>query len=822
MPIITLPDGLKWHSILLLIILLLPNIVFAEESKRPSLITEEFFSDKPGLFYQRRDSYDYDSGQQKVKIWNKLLIGMDIKAVAPPSANWSIGNCQYDSAIKVLEQIRAELGKETPYQKIWAENQDRVFSACDFRHNNPLDLVEPKGELPKRAESDFLYQKASQHFYRGDFIDAMQIYKKIVHMYDAPIRPMAAYMSLRTMVKLGGEAEAYNLIDVVLADDSLKSVHDITANYKFIMGWYGAPDPEKHLNWLLKTIKVTPEKAVNLKQSFNDYSDAMEQLNTYFPVYDGESKTVDWWLRDIPVSSGRMKAVEALAPKNELVDWMQAKWAYNIFDTDWLFALHIASNPYWEQNRNIVTHAWQRWKNGDGLEWLQIAARRAHPEDELAGNILKELEPYFNRAWKNETQEYRYWLLDMWEQAIRIHLGREEYKEALNLVEQHVDYSGLELEMDSPYSSRNDMGIAILQKSLRWLVYTGKVDEARAQLAAILKIYPDKFQHWRTLLATSWDEVVKINRNHNPNSWENTNSPELWKKMVDAVSTQELYNLANSEETLPLERPLFARAAVTRAFLLGFDKDKFDTYAKLAAKLNPPVRQELLTAAASNDRYKFIEFLVRSPRFRPNPYLEYVVTNNSGNGVVEDMSKIDTYNHNDNNWWCKVDEKNIEDGIFEAARIRPPDISWGLRKTLIDGVDIHKEIEPYIEKQKVLMEQHPYRSVMNKNELEQLEELKSGPEYLSRSIIARANIERWKFWNSENDNNQIASDLSNAIRTTRYGCASNGSHADYSHKAYKILHKRYGYTTWAKATPFWFGCIDSSRYPCKGKNNTEH
>jgi hypothetical protein len=50
--------------------------------------------------------------------------------------------------------------------------------------------------------------------------------------------------------------------------------------------------------------------------------------------------------------------------------------------------------------------------------------------------------------------------------------------------------------------------------------------------------------------------------------------------------------------------------------------------------------------------------------------------------------------------------------------------------------------------------------------------------------------------------------LALAIRTTRYGCNWHGGHGSYSKAAYEVLHQKFGTTTWATQTPFWFDCVN--------------
>lgn len=778
--------------------------------ERPSLITESFYASERDQNPYGRRYYDDSADKLTGQIWNKLLIDMGIQNPVPTTEYRQL-ECRYDNAVLVLQDIRKELGPTSAYQKLWAQNQDRVFSACDSRKDEATSPVMPTGDaLPKRAVTDYYYQQASWYFYRSDLDKAKEFYEKVIAVRGAPMRPYASYMLLRTLRASGHEEEAYNKIDAMLADQSLRPAHSLMANYRFIMGWYGSgPNPEKHLKWLISRVRVTPEKAADLKQSFSDYFDAMEQLNAYFPFYDTKSKTVDWWLTDVPLESKRMEAVRKLAPQNELIDWMQAKWAYNIFNVDWLWGLHRPENVYWKQNERIVAHAWKRWHHGDGLEWLQIAAQRVQPKDPLAANILNDIAPYLTRDWKHETDEYQAWLLDMWAQSIRLHLGREDYEQAIALIDAHADFKSL---AQKRYASQPAEQYQLaLNNTMRWLLYTGHADEGRKALAVMLKQFPNSFQHWRTLLATTKEELIAPNKMLSMNWYEISNSPDLWREMVNNFSTKALYELAGDASINEYERAFMARSAITRAILLGAGNDELDKYAILAAKLNPSIRERLLAAVAGHKFDDYIAFLLRTPRFRPVPYLEYVSSGNDGNKELDgDLTKIDVYNHNDNNWWCRVDAKQLDTRLFDKARIAPGDQGrqWQYRHVpiFLDGGASDQELEPYLAKQRTMLAKHPYHQFVDEGETKALEAIASGPEYLTKAAIKQAGSLPFNLWGSGDKSDLVAANLYSAVRTTRYGCQRNGSHVAYSHEAYDLLHKKYGDSTWAKATPYWFGC----------------
>jgi uncharacterized protein len=790
---------------------------FATDQKkitRPTLMSEALYA----------DTY-YSEAPSDSLVWSKALLGLKITGFSPQMD--SNRECNYKSGLVTLREIQSQLGKDSPYVKLWAANQNRVFSACEGGEEDDATPIQPVGKLPQRAKGDFLYQLGSWNFYRKDYQTALANYKEVERLNDSPQRPMATYMVVRTLAYQNHAEEAYHKIGEILADPSLKSIHDIAKNYRFvIMSNMRSFDLEltpelaiEHLNWLQKIVRLSTENIEQPEKAFTEQKDALAQFNVYFAHYAPDSKAVDWWLRAYEPEGPRMRAVKTLAPQNPLIDWMQAKWAYNVFDYDWLWSLHQQGNPYWEQNRNIVIHAFNQWKKSKDGAWLQIAIKRVHPKDDLASKILYDAEPYLKSSWKNETPEYRIWLFDLWSNMVRIRLGRGEIDKADTLIFEHWDYYQndlLSFPESMEYSYRRNDFSRVLNKTLQWFVYTGRLEDARSMLDGIQKKLPNDFDQWRSLLATTPDEAISVailTDYDRYGLYEHNNDDKVWREMIELLPFKLLYTMATNDSIKREYRGLIARSLFTRAVLLEYDSDQIDKYAALAAKLNPSIREPLLESVAGHNRDKYIEFLLKMPRFRPALYLEYAADperKGEENGLKLDA--IDVYNHNDNNWWCRFDDEMFKKRIFNAMMIVPNDnniLSFNTRNRSEDQSQ-RSELEPYLDNQRKLLNNHPYMVLIDKKEIEALESIPSGPKYLSEAVIKRE-IESGRATTAE-EQNERAANLNRAVRTTRYGCNfcwllrkdSNCSHGEYSKKAYDLLHERYENTPWAKATPYWF------------------
>ena len=165
---------MKHKSIFILIMLFIcifagSNIATGNEIARPRLMSETLYADK---FYTEQPS--------DALVWSKVLLDLKVPGFSPQvgsSTTWR--GCNYKSALATLREIQSQLGKESPYLKIWAANQDRVLSACEGKSVADEPSIRPTGKAaPRRAQGDFLYQRGSWNFYRKDYKTALINYEQ--------------------------------------------------------------------------------------------------------------------------------------------------------------------------------------------------------------------------------------------------------------------------------------------------------------------------------------------------------------------------------------------------------------------------------------------------------------------------------------------------------------------------------------------------------------------------------------------------------------------------------------------------------------------
>jgi hypothetical protein len=235
---------------------------------------------------------------------------------------------------------------------------------------------------------------------------------------------------------------------------------------------------------------------------------------------------------------------------------------------------------------------------------------------------------------------------------------------------------------------------------------------------------------------------------------------------------------ASKKESLPLgvQRRL-TLAAWTRAILL-----KNDSIAQELAPRVTTLVPELKTAfesyasaqSADDRNFAAVFAILRSPGLRP-----FVETGFGRETPVEELDNLH------NNWWCSLQPAQPgaqpTEGTYSHYQWRT--ISSALKQIYPDSdSSAARFISP--EGQKVAAA-----------ELEQLDKLPPGPEWLGAEVLSYAA--------AHPDDARVPEALHLTVRATRYGCTGDGA-AKISKSAYDILHKKYPHNPWTRKTPYWF------------------
>ena len=218
--------------------------------------------------------------------------------------------------------------------------------------------------------------------------------------------------------------------------------------------------------------------------------------------------------------------------------------------------------------------------------------------------------------------------------------------------------------------------------------------------------------------------------------------------------------------------------------------------------LNPQIQQSLDKVKADYPDLKgkdlWLLTILRNPRFgimlNSPDWTDPIEADRS------DFSAIDTYDHNDKNWWCPLEiDRNL------AAVRKAYDSSSGV----LAASDYHaKDLEPLLDEGAMaavakrrdgLLVAHPMIKAVSWRETNQLARSASAPASLTKAAIALAKSGRAK--------DAAPEALGRAVVATRYGCNWHGRHGSYSAAAQQLLARKYPKSDWAAKTPYWFDCM---------------
>ena len=270
--------------------------------------------------------------------------------------------------------------------------------------------------------------------------------------------------------------------------------------------------------------------------------------------------------------------------------------------------------------------------------------------------------------------------------------------------------------------------------------------------------------------------------------------------LLNLLSIEAMHELAKESGVRQDIRAALSRAAWARAYALLERVPAKST--SLMLELNPAISALWsATDLPKADSQRELLNVLRTPRIG---VLVNTTPKVSAAPGYDDSSvqTLDIRNHSDSNWWCALQSSRIRQNVR---------IQLAYRLALVFGyisneISLPEQVERHVDDALTggWITRH-----MSRRELEQLAQMESAPRLLSRKVLA---------WASQDDVNPQGLDeaLHRVVVTTRYGCQRQGGHGKYSKASYRMLHKRFPESPWAKKTPFWFDC-DHFYFGCAGK-----
>jgi hypothetical protein len=212
-------------------------------------------------------------------------------------------------------------------------------------------------------------------------------------------------------------------------------------------------------------------------------------------------------------------------------------------------------------------------------------------------------------------------------------------------------------------------------------------------------------------------------------------------------------------------------AAWTRAFVLGDDSTAatlIPTLRDTVPELKPYLDRYATAASPAARHQEGAWMLLKSPGLRP--YVE------AGLGRQEPLGERDMMR---DNWWCEIGPQTQ----FDIP------LSWqrSVSQPAEPGAPVPtRPLAPFLT---------PEQQATARAELARLQAAGVATDFLSRQVMDWAK--------QQPDDSRIPEALSIVVILPHAGCTTDQT-GSFSHAAFDLLHSRYGSTTWAKQTRYWY------------------
>lgn len=703
-------------------------------------------------------------------------------------------NCRIGYPLDVLQSRITTFGRSSDYVSQWLKGQAQVLRACAGEAGAALvDDAPPSSLKPDQLEllkQDRAYQKASILFYSNPQLAIPEF--KTIAASTSPHKATARYNIANILANAKNVAEARTEAKAILADASLTSVHEITRE---LLGYISNIEdtPQGWTELIDATVSTLNQPLAKVTANDRTKSEYVKAL--YDIGYAGVTrKRDDWWVTNtLPADATLSKALSDAARKHPMVLWMMAGQSVN--------------QPYTQAPWALVGDTWQAWSTS----YVDRAmALQSIPLPDLPKRTLESLKAKTDDASRAA----------LWAQAIdasakaTASCGEAPDTAAVTLLAlQAVRVSAMAKRYDEIYTNIPKLKIdgskslreTILPKLTEHVLASGDVGEGRRLWNTVLtdaflasfntpeqnyqREFFGQFMSWVAEDETQWTNAVSLL------------SEKLSPKVLNFLPAAKLRALGDNSVFSVEQRALLKRAAWVRNYATGAKNSDKTTADMFAA--NP----ELLAArdavakdypTLSSDRVLLLTIL-RNPRFgvlvNSPDYSEPLESKR------EVFDALDEYDPNDKNWWCPL-EPDRQLGALRSdfdARSGMANVKDYDSKVLAPLLDAGAIAQVDAARETVL-KQHPMIRAVNWKEVANLAKAPQAPQLLSKSAI------RWAKASKGDDGAPEA--LALAVRATRYGCRWHGSVKAYSKPAQELLKAKFGATTWAAQTPYWFDCVD--------------
>ncbi len=715
---------------------------------------------------------------------------------------FNLSACRPDYALQTLAARIAKFGANHPYVARWVSVQQVVFAACGANSGPseelPAALAIADPTLAKLQADDRAYQKASFSFYKGDLLGALAAFRSISQSA-SPHREVAIFMvaAIRAgsdgTVKFEGgqkplvsETQSIKEVQAILADPKLTSIHPLAQQ---LLGWIGATrgDASTREAQVKATLAALGAPEIQLAADAEiqrRYGLARQDIDRLHEAGELPNADPAWWLKGGPPADfTASRAMMNAARINPMAAWVLFPLPYDQARPWAFFSQH--GPPGWSELEAFARVKAKAPGPANG-PWVRLSFSLSHHYDGARWQTLKDEEAL---ALKGDEPALAALTFDFYHQ-IRNALS------APDVSDRESAFTEALTEMRAfPFKS-SLVFAAATHEGLQYLMTVGRVDEARrwrdglkASGADLTQGYPSN----SALLALLAEDPQHIADVLGADSQSGAALP-----LQNALSIRALRGLAKDEKMPLVVRARFARVAWGRTYALGRTLDA--DLDRLTRTLNPEMTgswiHPLGKPVEPTDHRALLDVL-RSPAVNI-----LIVDEDRDQGSPRVYSddpgtlKIDLYNHDDDNWWCRwkpdrhrrAFERLLDEAFFNSIdqKGRDGQVASELRKGL-----------------KAVLKSSYLMQNSSPEEADSLTYVACAPKVLAERTLDWVKQPSWIFWDRDGQDEALAL----AVKATHYGCYSDGPHGVYSKAAWLLLHTRFPTSPWAIKTKYWYNCF---------------
>jgi hypothetical protein len=653
-------------------------------------------------------------------------------------------NCADDAfltAAKTLEARSKQFGQHSEEVRSWLDAQDTVFENCGGPESATSNLPgEAPQQLPAVLRSDRAYQIAAAYFYNQNWTEAEQRFQAIAQDPSSPWREIAAVVAVRTKLR-----------KVTLSEDSPDSAKKNLAELATIDAELRNLEKIPSMHSLLPAIwrmRGFVEFRLDPAARRLELADIIEHAkhpSTLREDLDDYTQLLDHAIGD---NSEQDFEVQSQMPATQTYNDTKSLRTRNGM-TDWLLTFQAG-------DEDATARALANWKQSRSLPWLVASLSKASPKTQNVSELLEAA-----AAIPPNSPAYL---------TVSFHRAR--------LLSQSGNETAALQIADNVLARAPALGLASsvnLFRALR-MKFAHSLDEFlqfAPRQPSVVTSDADNFA------LNEPDEACDYGNDETKAACVARNSPpplfdsDAATLLTQGLPTRILAQAASSPRLPENLRRQVAESAWVRAILLH-DESVARQLAPVLSALSPdlaPGLKSYLDADDSSRRFAAVFLILHRPEL--HPYIS------AGIGRETPPGHMDSFH---DNWWCSFAPAQENDGwgnyFSKYSQMNSPLLA------------LYSGKKPFSPGFLTSAEKNAAESEWNLSA-----KFANAPDWLATQVL--------DFAKSHPNDPRIPEALHYVVRAGHLGCTDDAS-ASFSRSAFRLLHKDYSSSDWAKKTPYWY------------------